>query len=84
MRHPSTRAERRYVWIVARERYRNKLRAGIFRDGDCPENNRFWNRGGKQCEAHGNRCLHSLVDRYERRRQVKAYRRQAFAPLLEC
>ena len=74
MRHPSTRAERRYAWSLARRRYRNKLNFFCYPSRRQPEENKYWNRGGKQCEAHGNRCAHSLIGRQERRRSVKAFR----------
>jgi hypothetical protein len=29
------------------------------------EQNTIWDHGGKQCFAHGNRCAHSLAERYD-------------------
>ena len=79
MRHPVTRLERRQAWALARSRYRRKLRSFCLH-GEQPEFKDYWNRGGKQCEAHGNRCAHSLAARHERRQRIKASRRQP--PLL--
>jgi hypothetical protein len=65
MRHPST---------LARNRRRKHL--FIYRwPNDGPRENRGCNKGGKQYIAHGNRCFHSMMDRHERRTQLKRSRR---------
>lgn len=75
MRHPFTRAERRLARANARERYRDRLRTyALYAGTGRPEDNRKWNQGGKQCEAHGNRCAHSLIVRHERRQEIKRLR----------
>ncbi|GAA3763657.1 hypothetical protein GCM10022270_23590 [Terriglobus aquaticus] len=78
MRHPSTRAERRFARAVARERYRSRLRTCTWSERQDPQSSPSWNRGAKECEAHGNRCGHSMIDRWEARQEVKAVRRLAF------
>lgn len=75
MRHPSTRAERRFVRALARERYRSRLRLGLVFYPERIEDHPNWMMGGKQCEAHGNRCGHSLSDRHEIRRELKTLRK---------
>lgn len=87
MKHPQNRAARRY----AREVWRNHRRTHIFlwtdrsdyRNGWTPESNGGWNKGGKQYQAHGNRCMHSMYDRHERHQEVKALRREAKGEI-EC
>ena len=77
MRHPSTRAERRFARFLAQLRYNKQLQSyWTYRTGryGSAETNLLWNHGGKRCEAHGNRCAHSLSERYERRQLVKALR----------
>jgi hypothetical protein len=74
MRHPSTRGERRYARELARNRRRTHLFIYRWPNYD-PRENRGWNKGGKQYIAHGNRCFHSMMDRHERRTQIKRSRR---------
>ena len=76
MRHPYTRAERRRASLIARLRYRNRLSLFSRLWSELSKTNLYWNRGGKQCEAHGNRCAHSMIDRHERRRTLKQLRRR--------
>jgi hypothetical protein len=75
MKHPTTRGDRRY----ARKVWRNHRRTHILLwtcPYDRPEINLGWNKGGKQYQGHGNRCMHSMSERYERRQEVKALRRR--------
>lgn len=73
MRHPSTRAERRYAREVARNRRR--LRIYVYRSWVVePQENGGWNRGGKQYFACGNRCFDSMTRRHERKQELKRLR----------
>jgi hypothetical protein len=74
MRHPSTRAERRYAREVARNRRRAHQYLYWLRPGEDPRESSGWNRGGKQYFACGNRCGHRWFERYARRREVKRLR----------
>jgi hypothetical protein len=72
MTHPSNRSERRY----AREVARNRRRTHIFIHrwyNEVPQENRGWNKGGKQYFACGNRCM--SIEHHEEYKELKALRR---------
>ncbi len=83
MQHPRTRAERRH----ARETWRNHRRKIIVtrytHRNEDPASHGGWLKGGKQYAACGNRCSHSILDRFEERKQLKTLRRQSIAELAD-
>ena len=86
MRHPSTRAERRHARTLSKLRYQRFLQLihSYQSTQEAAEMNRLWNHGGKRCEAHGNRCAHSLIERYEARREIKRLRRFSITLTASC
>ena len=75
MRHPSTRAARRYARACSLARRQSQIRDIYTRRGEDPTRNLGWNKGGKQYTACGNRCAHSMADRFLARQKVKHLRR---------
>lgn len=85
MKHPRTRSERRFARQVWRDRRRRVMMTWCgYKDGkEDPTENTMWFHSGKQCEAHGNRCMHSMIERWERHREVKGLRSEKFGALAQ-
>src|SRR5512146_563216 len=87
MKHPGSRAARRFTRECWRNRRRQQcvnwwtrrvsayeLQRGVSNRVDAAQLNRVWWQGGKQCTAHGNRCMCHYVkcrEFVDRRRRVR-------------
>lgn len=78
MKHPRSRSERRFAREVWRDRRRKIVVTLYTPKGEDPTDNMWWLHSGKQCSAHGNRCMHSMLERYLRHQEVKRLRRNKF------